>query len=164
MKLNLRNVFKSISMAEIVAIVVFIIYIVVPISTPAFLAPYVESPLGMIVIFCIIVSLFLFTHPVVAILYLLVAYLLLRRSAAQLAPIPQSAYVQFTPTLDEHAAEIKQEEHQKDYVHPLPAEQPLTLEEDIVNKMAPIGKSEMPVFTPVSFKPVSANMNGASPI
>lgn len=161
MKLNLRSMFKSISMAEMVAIVVFIIYIVVPISTPSFMAPYVESPLGMIVIFCIIVALFLFTHPAVAVLYLLVAYLLLRRSAAQMGPIPQSAYVQFTPTVDERAAEIKQETKQMER---LPSEQPSTLEEDIVNKMAPIGKSEMPVFTPVSFKPVSANMNGASPI
>lgn len=160
MKLNLRSMFKSISMAEMVAIVVFIIYIVVPISTPSFMAPYVESPLGMIVIFCIIVALFLFTHPAVAILYLLVAYLLLRRSAAQMGPIPQSAYVQFTPTVDERAAEIKQETKQMERL----PEQPSTLEEDIVNKMAPIGKSEMPVFTPVSFKPVSANMNGASPI
>ena len=148
-------------MAEIVAIIVFIVYIVVPISTPAFLAPYVESPLGMIVIFCIIVALFLFTHPIVAVLYLLVAYLLLRRSAAEMAPIPQSAYVQYTPTLDERKAELKEEVAQ---ATPIPPQQPLTLEEDIVNKMAPIGKSEMPVFTPVSFKPVASNVNGASPI
>jgi hypothetical protein len=158
MKMNIRNLFKSITLVEIVVAVIFVIYIVVPIPTPRVMAPYVESPLGMILIFCIIVSLFLFTHPIVAVLYLLVAYILLRRSAA---PAPQSAYIQYTPTTIERAAEIKQETVQAE---PIPPQQPLTLEEDVVNRMAPIGKSEMPVFTPATFKPVASNVNGASSI
>ena len=39
-----------------------------------------------------------------------------------------------------------------------------TLEEEVVAKMAPIGKSELAVFTPSTFKPVATNVNGASSI
>jgi hypothetical protein len=102
------------------------------------------------------VALFLFTHPIVAILYLLVAYVLLQRSAA---PHPQSSYIQYTPNANERAAAVTQELNQ---MQNSPPPQSVTLEEDIVNKMAPVGKSEMPVFTPATFKPVASNMNGAS--
>ena len=156
MKMNIQGLFKSISMVEIIVAVLFVVYIVVPIPTPRMIAPYVESPLGMISIFCIIVALFLFTHPIVAILYLLVAYVLLQRSAA---PHPQSSYIQYTPNANERAAAVTQELNQ---MQNSPPPQSVTLEEDIVNKMAPVGKSEMPVFTPATFKPVASNMNGAS--
>jgi hypothetical protein len=37
-----------------------------------------------------------------------------------------------------------------------------TLEEEIVEKMAPIGKSDLSIYTPSSFKPVAENVGSAS--
>jgi hypothetical protein len=37
-----------------------------------------------------------------------------------------------------------------------------TLEEEIVDKMAPIGHSDMSIYTPSSFKPVSESVGSAS--
>jgi hypothetical protein len=37
-----------------------------------------------------------------------------------------------------------------------------SLEEEIVEKMAPVGKSDMSIYTPSSFKPVADSTVGAS--
>ena len=148
---------KSIKIVEIVALVLFILYLVFPVSTPGVVAPYIESPIGMVVIFSITVLLFVYSHPVLAVLYIFVAYELLRRSSKVVRPSGQSAYIQYTQP------EQKKEAEMKDMNEKLPIEQ-TTLEETVVSKMAPIGKSEVAVFAPSSFKPVATNVNGASPI
>ena len=79
--MNFKNLIKTIKPAEILVLVVFMLYLVFPIATPSAMSPYIESPLGLLVIFCITVSLFLYSHPALGVLYLLVAYTLLRRSA-----------------------------------------------------------------------------------
>lgn len=157
--MKLKSILKSITYVEMVVLAIFIIYLVLPIPTPNMISPYIESPLGMIVIFCIIVALFLYSNPILAILYIFVAYTLLQRSAIVSG---QSAYVQYTATPAERNAEI-----QEQIKAATPPQQPVesqTLEEDIVNKMAPVGKSELSAFVPSSYKPVATNVNGASPI
>jgi len=66
---------------EIILLVLFIIYIIFPLQTPAPLASFIESPLGIIVLFCIIIYLFIYTNPILGVIYIFVAYELLRRSS-----------------------------------------------------------------------------------
>ena len=66
---------------EILLLVLFIIYIIFPFQTPAPLASFIESPLGIIVLFCIIIYLFIYTNPILGVIYIFVAYELLRRSS-----------------------------------------------------------------------------------
>ena len=136
-------------------IAIFIVYIIFPIGTPVFLAPYIESPLGMIVIFCITVFLFIYSNPILAVLYVFVAYELLRRSTKAIRPAPQSNYIQYTQP------EVKKETELKKMKDELPIEN-TTLEEVIVANMAPIGKSEPITFSAATFKPVATNVQGAS--
>jgi uncharacterized membrane protein (DUF485 family) len=65
---------------DITLFIVFIVYIILPIGTPDFLAGYVNSPLGMLFMFVVTVFLFLYTNPILAVLYIFVAYELIRRS------------------------------------------------------------------------------------
>ena len=97
---------KSMSVPEILVLVVFILYLIFPVSTPSGFNPYIESPLGITVLFCIIVSLFLYSHPVVAVVYLFVAYTLLRRSAVV---HPKTSYVQYTEDTNVKMKEAQQE-------------------------------------------------------
>ena len=161
--MKLKSILKSLTMAEILVMVVFIIYLVLPIPTPNMLSPYIESPLGMIVIFCITVGLFLYSNPILAILYIFVGYTLLRRSAVVSA---QSAYIQYTASDAKKAAEIQKQ--QQTETPPQHDSQPQAgssiLEVEVVSQMAPIGKSELAVFTPSTYSPVATNLNGASPI
>lgn len=161
--MKIKSILKSLTMVEILVGIVFIIYLVLPIPTPNMISPYIESPLGMIVIFCITVGLFLYSNPILAILYIFVGYTLLRRSAVVSG---QSAYIQYTATDAEKTAEIQHQqivETPPDH-SPQPQQFDTTLEEEVVSKMAPVGKSELAVFMPSTYSPVATNVNGASPI
>jgi hypothetical protein len=144
---------KRVTLVEILVSVVFILYIVLPIATPSSLVPLVQSPLGMIAIFLIVLYLFLFAHPLLAVLYLVVAYLLLRRSSMP----PAVRKSEKPPTLP--VIPIPENTHQPVARPPSP-QAAYTLEQDVIAKMAPVGKS----FVQTSFKPVLTNVSGASPI
>jgi hypothetical protein len=148
---------KKMSVLEMFVIAIFIVYIIFPIATPMFMAPYVESPLGMIVIFCITVFLFIYSNPVLAVLYVFVAYELLRRSTKAIRPSPLSNYIQYTQP------EIKKDNELNAMKQNLPLEN-ITLEEVVVANMAPIGKSDPISFSMSTYKPVATNVQGASPI
>jgi hypothetical protein len=162
--MNFKNLIKTIKPAEILVLVVFVLYLVFPIATPSAMSPYIESPLGLLVIFCITVSLFLYSHPALGVLYLLVAYTLLRRSA-----VVQNTtrYVQHTKSTTEKRENIrKQVEEATPVEEPrnveVGADQPLTLEEEVVRDNAPVGRSEPIQYLQTGYKPVATSVPGAS--
>ena len=69
---NVTNPFKSFSTIELSLLVVFIIYIILPIDTPSFLAGAIENPISLVIMFGITVYLFMYSNPILAILYILV--------------------------------------------------------------------------------------------
>jgi hypothetical protein len=79
--MEIKKLFKSLSKLEIVLLIILIIYVVLPIDTPKNMVDYVESPLGMLVIFITTVYLFFHANSIIAVIYILVAYELLRRSS-----------------------------------------------------------------------------------
>jgi hypothetical protein len=79
--MDFKKIFKSLSKLEVLLLIVFIIYIVFPIETPSYLMACVVSPLGMLIIFITSVYLFFHANSIVAVIYVLVAYELLRRSS-----------------------------------------------------------------------------------
>ena len=156
---------KSMQVPEIVVLVIFILYLIFPVSTPGELSPYIESPLGVIVLLVMIVALFLYSHPLVAVLFLFVAYTLLRRSAAVK---PTTSYIEQTLSSEDKMKEAKKElematpPHQEVRHPDLKASQPKTLEEEVVAKHSPIGVSEKISVVETSFLPVSTNVKGTS--
>ena len=147
--MNIQSLFKSFSQLEILLLVIFILYIVLPIQTPDFLAGAINSSLGMLFIFIITVYLFFHVNPILAVVYIFVAYELLRRSGNKVGNV---TILQYTPTQAKKDAELKA-------MNPVKAE---TLEEQIVQKMAPIGHSDPSVFTSSSYKPIADNIKNAS--
>ena len=77
---NLSAFKKPLQKIEILALVVFVVFLFFPFRIPSVLANAVNSAAGILVIFVIIVFLFVYAHPIVAIVYLLVAYEFIRRS------------------------------------------------------------------------------------
>jgi hypothetical protein len=154
--MKFTDTIKSFSALEILLIIVFILYIILPIKTPFFIAPYVNSPLGILTIFIVTIFLFLYTNPILAIIYILVGYELLRRSSesnilnSSLIKYPQALnpnVKEFVPLFNKEVT-IEKETH--------------TLEEDIVSQMAPIGRSEPKAILSSSYNPISEKVNGAS--
>ena len=147
--LQIPNMVKSFSKLEIVLLVFFIIYLVLPIDTPAFLAGVIDSPLGMLSMFIITVYLFVKVNPILAVIYIFVAYELLRRSSNLTG---RQTIMKYTPSQ-------RKKDSQMRAMNPPKQE---TLEEEVVLQMAPIGRSDPSVYTSSTFKPVAENVKGAS--
>jgi len=143
---------------EYFLLVIFILYLILPIDMPESIAVIVETPLGIITMFLITIALFAYVNPILGVLYIFVAYELLRRSSRITG---KTAYIQTTPTQIEKDRVMKK-------MNP-PTEK--SLEEVIVAKMAPIGENNF-IDERVSnvkhktivgaFQPVSDNIHNAS--
>jgi hypothetical protein len=146
--MNLSNLVKSSSPLEISLFVIFIIYLVLPIDTPTSIASSIDSPFGMIGIFIVTLYLFLYANPILGILYIFVAYELLRRSSKVTG---KAVYIQYSPSQERRDSDLRQMNPPKS----------TSLEESVVSKMAPIGRSDPTQFIDSSFKPVSENIHNA---
>ena len=159
------DLLRKISVHEMALLVVFIIYVIFPISTPEGLVPIVDSPLGYTTLFIITVGLFVYASPLLGIIYIFVAYEAIRRSSLHsIESRPNSTQdvinTQYMPT---NLPKPIPEQSVKDAeMVNMNTEREPTLEEEIVQLRAPIGKSENVKYTESSFKPVSTNLSGAS--
>ena len=147
--MEIPKILKSFNNLELILLGCFIIYIVFPISTPSFLAGFIESSLGMLLLFLVAIFLFFYTNPILGVVFVFVAYELLRRSCNISG---KTAILQYTPSQLKKDIEMAS-------MNPPKKE---TLEEEIVEKMAPVGKSDMSIYTPSSFKPIAENVGSAS--
>lgn len=140
------------SSLDYILIGLFILFIVLQIEIPAFLAEWIDTPLGIAIVIIISLYMFLYTNPILGVLSLIVAYELLRRSSKKTG---RYALTQFLPTQNTRNTEMRAMNPAKT----------TSLEEEIVSKMAPIGVSNMSgeeISTP--FHPVNEEIHGASAI
>lgn len=147
--MKLLNNFKQMEQTEIVLAVLFIFYIVLPIETPDMISKLIDGPIGMIGLFGLAVYLFFNVNPIIAVLFVFVAYELLCRASKSTG---KEVIMKHTPS------QLKKDEKMKK-MNPVKKE---TLEEEIVDIMAPVGKSEMLSYVTSSFSPVAEEVNGAS--
>jgi hypothetical protein len=146
--------FNKLSPIDYGLLVVFIMYIVFPVPTPEGLAPYIDSPIGLVFMFVVTISLFVYTHPLLGILYIFVVYEVLRRNhhAAPESQIPLGTMQMATrvpkplPSQSEKDAQL-----QSMNTHTGPS-----LEEEVISVRAPIGKGDLPgAMVETSFHPVA---------
>lgn len=135
---------KYISPLEILLFILFVVYIVFSIPTPLFLIPLMDSPLGLGITILTTLYLFLYTTPILGILSIFVAYELLRRSSKVSEHKPQ--IMKYTPS------QVKKDVYMKEMNPPTNV---LTLEEEVINQMAPIGKSDPSTYIDTSYKPIA---------
>jgi len=142
---------KSVSPLEIFLFILFVVYIVFSIPTPNVIVPFIDSPLGLGAILIITLYLFLYTTPILGILSIFVAYELLRRSCKITGQTP---IVEYTPT------QVKKDQYMKEMNPPTHV---VSLEEEIIHQMAPIGKSDPTTYIDTSYKPIADKlMEGAT--
>ena len=147
--MKLQKMFSTLSQVEMIALAVFVLYIVFPIENPSFISNMVDTPLGMVGVLAVTLYLFFNANPLVAILYVFVAYELLRRSAKQTGKA----------SIQEHTPSQMKKDVKMQKMNPVKKE---TLEEEIVEMMAPIGHSDPVVFSESTFKPVAEDVGTAS--
>jgi len=143
---------SSIPPQELVLFGLFVLYIVFPISTPSWLIPTINSSFGLAIVFFFTVYLLLYTTPILGFVAIFVAYELLRRSAA--LPSGEVSMMSYPApqTQSRKNAELKK-------MNP-PAEK--SLEEHVIDSMAPVGKGNPIQFMESDYKPVSDKIQGGS--
>lgn len=141
--------YESLSKIEIGMLVIFVIYLVMDIYPPELLASYLDTSLGMVGILLVTLYVFMNYNPILGVVFLFVAYEIVRRSARVNNRVPM---VMYTPSQAKKDAELAE-------MNPAP---PTTLEEEVVDKMAPVGKSSLISYTMSQFKPVSTDIHNAS--
>jgi hypothetical protein len=148
--MELTAFFKSMTVPEIAITVLAIAFLVIEVNPPDIVASQIDTPIGMGVLVIMAIYVFMSFHPILGVLFILVAYELLRRSSHY---VNFAATVNYTPTQQEKEAEVAEM---------TPVAPANTLEEEIVNTMAPIGKSSIISYTTSEYSPVAADTFGAS--
>ena len=154
MKLNMDILkLKNFGAFDIILLAVFLIYVVFPVSTPESLAPLIDSAFGMMVMFVVALSLFIYRSPILGVLFIFVAYELLRRNHYNVPASPIVPSIQYSanrvpqkiPTQVEKDMELKK----------MNSPAPMTLEEEIISKETPVGVSVLPVGMETDFHPAN---------
>lgn len=155
--------FSKFTKIEIAVLLAFVVYVVFPINTPAALVPLIDTPIGYMLVIVAGISLFVYTNPILGVLFIFVAYELLRRSCKHQLPrhSDNRVVVQHLPThvpITESSSEMEKNVN-------LLAMNPATsasLEEEIIAVRAPIGQGSPMDMMPPSYQPVAGKLNGAS--
>ena len=152
MNMNILEL-KNFGVFDIILLALFVIYVVFPVPTPQWLVPFIDSPIGMVVIFAVTVSLFVYRSPILGVLFIFVSYELLRRNHYIPPTSPIVSETEYSvnrvpqkiPTQSEKNAELQS----------LNPPRPATLEEEIISKESPVGVSHLPVNVETTFNPAN---------
>ena len=138
---------KKEHMGEHILVVLMVVYLVMGFQTPEPIANIVDTLVGKISIFLVVVYLFLNSNPILAVLALFVAFDLVRRSSAVTGI---DALRKYAPTEERKSSQFTAFN-----------QFPYTLEQEVVKKMAPIVQSGRTLTKP-SYKPMLDNLHDAS--
>jgi hypothetical protein len=144
---NLSGLFKKEHTGQLVLLVLFVVYLVMGYDTPEPIAGVVDTLVGKIVIFIVVIYMFLHSNPILAVLSLFVAFDLIRRSSAATGI---SALQKYAPTEQKKMSQFNAYN-----------QFPYTLEQEVVKKMAPIVQSSSSL-SQASYKPLLDDTHDAS--
>ena len=147
--MNFSSYYQSLSKMEFGMLALFIIYLVMDIYPPELVASYIDTSLGMVGILLTTLYVFMNYNPILGVVFLFVAYEIVRRSARINNRVPMMLY---TPSQAKKDMELA-------VMNPTPA---TSLEEEVVEQMAPVGKSSLISYTMSEYKPVSTDIHNAS--
>ena len=86
--------YDSLTKMEIGMLIIFVVYLVMDIYPPELMASYLDTSLGMVGILLITLYVFINYHPILGVVFLFVAYEIVRRSARVNNRVPM---MQYTP-------------------------------------------------------------------
>ncbi len=124
---------------ETILLIIFIIYLVLGLRMPTMVAEVIDSLVGKVVLFLMVIYLFVNTNPLLGILSVWVAYDLMRRSTSFSEYAPSEVNKMLNPY----------------------NRYPYTLEQEMVKKMAPLVNAGSSFDKP-SYKPTMDDLRDAA--
>jgi hypothetical protein len=146
---DFKDLFKKEYTGQLILSILFIIYLIMGSKTPQPIANVVDSLIGKVVICIVVIYLFIHANPILAVLSLFVAFDLIRRSSLATG---SDALYRFSPCEDQKSSQFTAFN-----------QFPYTLEQEVVQKMAPIVQNGGSL-TNASYKPVLDNLHDATPL
>ena len=146
---SFSSLFQKEHMGELLLAILFIIYLIMGYKTPSAVANIVDTIVGKIIVFGVVVYMFSNSNPILAILALLVAFDLVRRSYVATGNYGINNYMPSEGIKSEQFTALNQF--------------PYTLEQEMVKRMAPIIPSGTTLTKP-SYKPLLDNLYDAAKI
>ena len=141
------SLFKKEHRGELFLVILLIIYLVMGFKTPDSIANVVDTLVGKVVIFIVVIYLFMNYNPILGVLFLFVAFDLIRRSSMTTG---SDALQKYVPTEEKKASQFTAFN-----------QFPYTLEQEVVAKLAPIRESGSSL-TKATYKPLLDNLHDAS--
>jgi len=155
--------FNNLKPLDIVLAVVFVLYIIMPVETPPLIAIAIQSPLGMLSLFVVALVLFVYTNPLLAVIFIFVAYELMHRSQLVLQnQLPQNKMMGNSYSMPSTVSVSSATATQYSSPEQLQIHASRTLEEDVVKEMAPIGYSDPAMYVATSYQPIREPVGSAS--
>jgi hypothetical protein len=146
---NLKDIIKAENRQQLVLGVVLILYIILNVKTPKLLSDLIDTIYGNIVVVIVAMVLFSNSNPVVGVLSIVAAYFLIKRSSITTGSF---AIQKFLPSEESRSEDFSKLN-----------EVPITLEEQMVFKMAPLVKHDSQ-YPDANYKPVLDSLHEAAPI
>lgn len=131
---------------QFVLLIIFIVYIVFNVPTPEPIASLIDSTLGYVIIIALFALMAVNLNPIVTLIGVFAIYLLFKRSSISTGSL---AMTKFLPT----------ENVKGQYLNAF-NQFPVTLEEEVVQQMAPLQPG--PAMGPKTFTPVLDNIHDAT--
>lgn len=126
--------------------ILFVIYIIFNVQTPDPLANIIDSTLGYVIIIALFAFMAVNLHPLVTLVGIFAIYLLFKRSSIATGSLAMSKFLPTESLKSQHLSAFNQF--------------PVTLEEEVVQKMAPLQAG--PSMGPKSFSPALNDLHDAS--
>jgi hypothetical protein len=141
------SLFKKENLSELILVILLIFYLVLGFKTPQPIAIIIDNVFGKIMICLILLYLFIYAHPILAVLAVFVAFHLIINSNMN-----NYAMKKYLPSESNKMGQFTAFN-----------QFPFTLEQEVVNKMAPIVISGT-TLTPPSYHPIIENIHDATKV
>jgi hypothetical protein len=129
-------------------LLLFVIYIIFNIQTPEPLANIIDSTLGYVIVIGLFAFMAVNLHPLVTLVGIFAIYLLFKRSSMVSGSLAMTKFLPTEEVKSQHLSAFNQF--------------PVTLEEEVVQKMAPLQSG--PAMGPKTFTPVLNELHDAANI
>jgi hypothetical protein len=146
---NLSNIIKAENRQQLVLGIVLILYIILNVNTPKMLSDLIDTIYGNIIVVVIAMILFSNSNPVVGVISIVAAYFLIKRSSISTGSFAIQKYLPSEASRSDDFSKLN--------------EMPITLEEQMVFKMAPL-VSHNAKYPDANYKPVMDSLHEAAPI
>ena len=127
--MQLNKMFQTKPLFEILLAIFFVFFLLFPIMIPTNIANFIESSLGIIVLLSIAILFFVYANIAISLLFVLVAYELIRRSSKSSGRFNDLRYSPSQNTRD-------------NIMQSLNSTAEISLEEEMVSRMTPVLSTE----------------------